>query len=65
MRKPIPGLANMAGSRGRVVKTLSPNGMVRIKGELWDATSVDGDMEVGEDVEVVRQEGLRLMVKKL
>jgi membrane-bound ClpP family serine protease len=65
MRKPIPGLANMTGSKGRVVKTLSPNGMVRIKGELWDAISVSGNMDVGEYVEVLKQEGLRLIVKKL
>lgn len=64
LQKPIKGLVDMTGSKGRVVKALSPSGMVRIKGELWDAESSDGVIKEGVDVEVVRQDSLKLIVKK-
>ena len=41
-----------------------PEGMVRIKGELWRAKSASGRMDTGEEVTVVRQDGLKLIVRK-
>jgi membrane-bound ClpP family serine protease len=63
--KPVAGLSNMVGSRGKVVSALSPSGTVRIRGELWDALSVDEPVEEGKEVEVVRREGLKLVVRRL
>lgn len=63
--KPMAGLSNMVGSKGRVVNALSPSGMVSIRGELWDAVSAGTKLEVGVEVEVVGQEGLKLVVRKL
>jgi len=63
-RKPVHGLTAMLGSEGKVVSPLAPEGMVRIKGELWRAKSASGRMDTGEEVTVVRQDGLKLIVRK-
>ena len=43
---------------------LAPEGLVRIKGELWKAKSASGSMDIGEKVIVVGQDGLELTVRK-
>ena len=63
-RKEIVGLPTMIGSRGRVVSQLAPEGQVRIKGELWGAESIDRNIDSGEEVMVVGQDGLKLIVRK-
>ena len=60
----IVGLPTMTGSTGRVVETLDPEGLVRIKSELWGAKSIEGDVDVGETITVVKQDGLKLFVSK-
>ncbi len=64
-RKSLPGWHNMVGSQGVVVNPLSPQGLVKIKGELWAARSdSDGDkVAVGKQVVVVEQDGLKLVVR--
>ncbi len=64
-RKPVQGLTVMLGSEGEVVSPLIPEGMVRIKGELWVAKSASETMDTGEKVTVVGQDGLKLIVRKL
>jgi membrane-bound serine protease (ClpP class) len=64
-KKPEGGLSDMLGMRGEVVKRLDPEGMVRIKGELWKAKSAGRKIEAGEVVTVVGQEGLELIVRKM
>lgn len=63
-RKPVHGLTAMLGSEGKVVSPLVPEGMVRVKGELWQAKSLSGRIDTGEKVIVVGQEGLTLTVHK-
>lgn len=63
-REPLKGLSSMIGTEGYAVNPLSPEGMVKIRGELWRATSMDDDIEIGSRVCVVGQEGLKLIVKK-
>jgi membrane-bound serine protease (ClpP class) len=63
-KKPVAGLSDMVGSQGRVVSPLDPEGLVRIKGELWKSKSVGRRIEAGEEVTVVGQEGLRLIVRR-
>jgi membrane-bound ClpP family serine protease len=58
------GLPSMIGAPGKVASRLSPEGMVRIRGELWGATSNEGDIETGEEVVVVGERGLKLLVKR-
>ena len=63
-RKSVAGLTDMVGSKGKVVTPLDPEGMVRIKGELWKSRSVGGRIDAGEEVMVVAREGLRLIVRR-
>jgi len=58
------GLPSMVGTLGRVVSRLSPEGLVRIRGELWNAASGEGDIESGENIVVVGERGLKLEVKR-
>jgi membrane-bound serine protease (ClpP class) len=63
-KKPEGGLSDMLGTRGEVVKRLDPDGMVRIKGELWKAKSAGRKINAGEEVTVVGQKGLKLIVER-
>ena len=63
-KKPVHGLTAILGSQGKVVSPLVPEGMVRIKGELWMAKSASGRMDTGEEVTVVGQDRLKLIVRK-
>ncbi len=63
-RKPLVGLPDMVGSKGKVMSPLAPEGLVRIKGELWVAQSESGEMNAGEEIIVVGQDGLKLVVSK-
>ncbi len=63
-RQTVIGLPSMIGSKGKVASPLAPEGQVRIKGELWGAESLDRNMDIGEQVVVVRQDGLKLIVRK-
>ena len=64
LRKPVAGLPDMIGSKGKVVSPLAPEGLVRIKGELWIAKSDSGEMEPGAEVIVVAQDRLKLVVRE-
>jgi membrane-bound serine protease (ClpP class) len=63
-KKPVAGLETMVGSKGEVVKTLAPEGLVKIKGELWAAKSQGRKIDAGEEITVVAQEGLKLIVQE-
>ncbi|MFC2013539.1 NfeD family protein [Chloroflexota bacterium] len=63
-RKPVMGLPGMLGSKGKVTSPLSPEGYIRIKGELWEAKSVEGEINIGEEVMVMGQDALKLIVRK-
>ena len=63
-KKPITGLPAMVGSKARAVSPLTPGGMVKIKSELWDAISIGGTIDTGEEVVVVGQDALKLIVRK-
>ena len=63
-RKAMVGLPTMVGGRGKAVSRLAPEGQVIIKGELWGAKSIDGNIDNGEEILVVGQDSLKLMVRK-
>jgi len=60
--QPIPGMSSMVGTQGETVGTLIPDGLVKIRGELWAATAVNGNIINGRNVTVVEQSGLKLIV---
>ncbi|MCD6299624.1 MAG: NfeD family protein [Dehalococcoidales bacterium] len=64
MRKPVAGLGDVIGSRGKVVSRLAPNGVIRIGSELWEATSDGRRIKAGEEVTVLGRDGLKLIVHK-
>ncbi len=63
-RKPVHSLMPMIGSEGKVVSPLAPEGMVRIKSELWIAKSASGEIDAGVEITVVGQDGLKLIVRR-
>jgi membrane-bound serine protease (ClpP class) len=63
-RKKVTGAEGMLGAIGKATEPLKPAGTVKIKGEYWEAKSVNGDIETGGEVEVVKINGLRLEVRK-
>ena len=58
------GLPSMVGTRGRVASALDPEGLVKIRDELWGAVSDGENIAAGEEVVVVGQNGLKLSVRK-
>ncbi|HEX75055.1 MAG TPA: hypothetical protein G4O12_00575 [Dehalococcoidia bacterium] len=52
------------GSEGKVVTPLAPEGYVKVQGELWKAISAESELEAGNEVVVVRIDGLRLLVSR-
>ncbi len=62
-RKPVINIP-VTGSKGKVVSPLVPEGLVKIKSELWVASSVGKKLDVGSEVIVVEQDGLKLVVRK-
>ena len=62
-KKPVTGSEGMIGLEGTVIKPLTPFGVIRIEGEYWKAKSVDENIAVGEEVEILRLNKLTLEVK--
>ena len=60
------GMETLEGSTGEVQEDLEPRGMVLVAGELWSAEAVPEEAPIrrGTRIEVVRLEGLRLIVRK-
>ena len=65
-RKPVTGLEGLVGSKGVAKSEISPKGKIQIHGEIWNALLEEGEevIKKGEEVEVVKVEGMRLVVKK-
>ena len=63
-QKPVISLPVMVGCKGEVVSLFAPVGLVRIRGELWIARADSGDVGLGDEVTVVRQDNLKLVVRK-
>lgn len=64
LKKPVTGTEGMIGLTGMAVETLKPAGMVRIRGELWAAESINGWIWKGEKIVIEKVDGLTLIVKK-
>lgn len=62
-RQPAGGsLHALEGSMGVAVGALAPAGIVRVRGENWSATSLNGPIPKGSAVQVIAVEGVRLSV---
>lgn len=58
------GREGMIGQVAVAKTLLNPKGVVLFQGELWEAIMEEGEVKEGEEVIVVRVEGLKLWVKK-
>jgi len=63
-RKKMTGAEGMVGLTGEVSQSLNPKGVIKINGEYWKARSVEGEIDVGEEVVVLKIKGLNLEVKQ-
>ncbi|MGC8620662.1 MAG: NfeD family protein [Caldisphaera sp.] len=59
----LAGPESLIGKRGIVVSPLNPEGEIRIEGIIWKAKCESCSANVGDQVEVIRIEGLKLIVK--
>jgi membrane-bound serine protease (ClpP class) len=64
--KPTLGMDGLMGEIGEVRVKLSPSGKVFVHGEYWNAqTQTDGQIDVGDKVQIVGYDGMNLKVKRL
>jgi len=54
----------IVGREGKVVRSLAPEGYVKVQGVLWKATCAESELESGDEIVVVAIEGLRLVVSR-
>ena len=54
----------MRGETGLAVSALDPRGHARIRGELWQAVSIEGSLPAGTCVRVRSLRGLVLLVER-
>lgn len=62
-RRKITGAEGMIGIVGEVIESLTPSGIIRVDGEIWQAESIEGDIAIGEEVEILTIYRLKLKVK--
>jgi membrane-bound serine protease (ClpP class) len=62
--KPTLGFEGLVGQIGDVKARLNPTGKVFVHGEYWNAEA-DGEIDVGEKVEIVGYQGMSLKVRRL
>ncbi len=63
-RKGITGSEGMVGLQGKVMKPLTPVGIVQVGDEYWKAKSVGENIAAGEEVEILGLDGLTLRVNR-
>ena len=62
-KKQVTGAQAMTGMDGEVVEALNPVGVIRTGSEYWKAKSIAENIAVGEEVEILGVDGLKLTVK--
>ncbi len=63
-RQPATGREGLVGQVGVARTRLNPDGLIFIRGEIWNATCAEG-VEPGQQVQVTSVAGLKLKVNKL
>jgi membrane-bound serine protease (ClpP class) len=57
------GPEQLIGMTAKAISPLTPRGEVSVEGQIWKAESLEGQIKVGESVQIVDREGLILRVK--
>jgi len=60
----LPDDPSLVGKEGVALTTLAPGGKVQVNGKQFEASSLSGLLRKGTEIEVVRVEDFRLIVKK-
>jgi membrane-bound serine protease (ClpP class) len=63
-RKPTTGKQGLIGEIGEAASDLSPSGQVKVHGETWNATTIEGTISLGSKVQIVEVLNLHLKVKQ-
>lgn len=63
-RKAMTGAEGMIGRRGSALTECTPEGRVKVMGQIWNASCATG-AETGDAIEVTGVDGLRLQVTRL
>ena len=63
-RRAVTGEPGMVGAVGEARGRIDPTGKVFVKGEYWDAHSLEGAIHAGDEVVVERLEGRTLFVRR-
>ena len=64
-RKPVTGIKALVGETAFTLDELNPSGRVRIHGEIWNAVSISGMINIGEMVRVTEVKNLTLYVEHM
>jgi membrane-bound serine protease (ClpP class) len=60
----VDPLAHLSGARGIAASAVAPVGTVMVHSQCWSAVTDGEPIELGEEVEIVAREGLRLRVRR-
>lgn len=63
MRRPTTGIEGLIGETGTALQDLTPDGQVRVHGEIWSATTLSPPVRAGDRIAVVSITGLHLTVR--
>ena len=63
-RRKVTGKEGMIGLVGEVTQACKPQGVIKVKNEYWKAKSLSGEISVGEAVEIVSIDGLKVEVER-
>lgn len=61
--QPTTGREGLIGQSGRTITDLDPDGQIELRGEIWKATAVGGNLEKDSRVVVIDEKGLTLYVR--
>ncbi|MCX7785214.1 MAG: nodulation protein NfeD [candidate division WOR-3 bacterium] len=64
-KKVTTGKEGLVDEIGSATTDLNLEGTVKVRGELWNAESIDGKINQGEKVKIVKVDGMTLKVKRL
>ncbi len=63
--KPMQGPGEFAADEGITIEPLEPSGLVKIRGEIWRATSMSGEtIPADTKIKVVKRDNIQLLVEK-
>jgi membrane-bound serine protease (ClpP class) len=64
-QKPVSGAEGMVGEIGETLTAISPEGRIRIHGEIWNARTSGEDIAPGVRVRVLRVENLTVLIERV